>query len=71
MYRKHAHPCIHNCCNRIHNIEIEIVLDQDVPSVVLQLPVAIKLNLIKRTYTVDKQTIPDNTEFYEKYEDVF
>ena len=70
MYRNHAHPCIQNCCNRIDNIEFEI-LDQDVPSVILQLPIAIKLNLIKRTYTVDKQTTPDNTEFYEKYEDVF
>ena len=69
MYRNHAHPCIHNCCNRIHNIEFEI-LDKDVRSVVFQLPVAIKLNLIKRTYTFDKHTTQDNTEFYEKYEDV-
>ena len=52
-------------------LKLKQLLDQDVPSVVLQLPVAIKLNLIKRTYTVDKQTIPDNTDFYEKYEDVF
>ena len=70
MYRNHAHSCKHNCCNSINNIEFKI-LDQDVSSVILQLPIAIKLNLIKRKYTVDKQTTPDNTEFYEKYEDVF
>ena len=63
MYRNHAHSCI-------HNIEFNI-LDQNIPSVILQLPIAIKLNLIKCKYTVDKQTTPDNTEFYEKYEDVF
>ena len=70
MYRNHAHPYIHKCCNRIHNNEFEI-LDQNVPSVVLQLPTAIELNLIKRTYTVDKHTTPDNNDFYEKYEDDF
>ena len=51
------------------SIEFEI-LDQDVPSI-LGLPTAIELNLIKHIYTVDEQTIPDNTEFYEKYKDVF
>ena len=52
-----------------YSIEFEI-LDQDVPSI-LGLPTAIELNLIKHIYTVDEQTIPDNTEFYEKYKDVF
>ena len=26
---------------------------------------------MKNTFTVDKQTTQDNTEFYEKYEDIF
>ena len=53
-----------------YKVEFEI-LDQDVPSI-LGLPTAIKLNLIKHIYTIEEQTTPDNnSEFYEKYEDVF
>ena len=53
-----------------YKVEFEI-LDQDVPSI-LGLPTAIELNLIKRIYTIEEQTTPDNnSEFYEKYKDVF
>ena len=49
-----------------YNNEFEI-LDQDIPNI-FGLPTAVELNLIRRIYTVDKQTTPDNnTESYEKY----
>ena len=52
-----------------YKVKFEI-LNQDVSSV-LGLPTAIELDLIKHIYAAEEQTIPDNTEFYEKYKDVF
>ena len=51
-----------------YNIEFEI-LDQDAPSI-FGLPTAVELNLIKHIYTVDKQTKPNNSEFYKNYKDI-
>ena len=62
-------PCLHN--GKQYDIEFE-VLDLDVPSI-LGLPTSIKLNLIKRINTVQKQNAQDSnpTKFFKKYKDVF